>query len=143
MQGRFLTFDLEIKEINKSQKIYFYDFGIRNAIIRNFNRAEVRLDMGGLWGNFCIGERIKYNQNHRSFANIYFWRTYDQQEIYYIEEIGGVSIAMYLSTVRQQRQNYPIYSKKHTPNLSSRSSHLRISTNYFYSKTGLEKIALR
>jgi predicted AAA+ superfamily ATPase len=78
------------KEINKSQKIYFYDVGIRNLIIRNFNRAEVRLDMGGLWENFCIAERIKYNQNHRRFANMYFWRTYDQQEIDYIEEIDGI-----------------------------------------------------
>lgn len=78
------------KEINKSQKIYFYDVGIRNTIIRNFNQAEVRLDMGGLWENFCIAERIKYNQNHRRFANMYFWRTYDQQEVDYIEEIDGI-----------------------------------------------------
>ncbi|TVP53969.1 MAG: ATP-binding protein [Mongoliibacter sp.] len=77
------------KEINKSQKIYFYDLGIRNAIIRNFSPLDVRTDIGGLWENFCISERLKYNQNHRRFVNTYFWRTYDQQEIDYIEEVDG------------------------------------------------------
>jgi predicted AAA+ superfamily ATPase len=77
------------KEINKSQKIYFYDVGIRNAVIRNFNPMEVRTDVGGLWENFCITERIKFNENHRRFVNYYFWRTYDQQEIDYIEEVDG------------------------------------------------------
>ncbi|MCH6199796.1 ATP-binding protein [Aquiflexum sp. LQ15W] len=77
------------KEINKSQKIYFYDVGIRNAVIRNFNAVELRTDTGGLWENFCISERIKFNENHRRFVNSYFWRTYDQQEIDYLEEVDG------------------------------------------------------
>jgi predicted AAA+ superfamily ATPase len=77
------------KELAKSQKIYFYDVGIRNAIIRNFNEMNLRTDAGGLWENFCITERIKFNQNHRRFVNTYFWRTYDQKEIDYIEEKDG------------------------------------------------------
>ncbi|MBA4298883.1 hypothetical protein SAMN03080617_02113 [Algoriphagus alkaliphilus] len=77
------------KELAKSQKIYFYDVGIRNAVIRNFNEMNLRTDVGGLWENFCITERIKFNQNHRRFVNIYFWRTYDQKEIDYIEEKDG------------------------------------------------------
>ncbi|MFC5192714.1 ATP-binding protein [Algoriphagus aquatilis] len=77
------------KELAKSQKIYFYDVGIRNAVIRNFNELNLRTDAGGLWENFCITERIKFNQNHRRFINTYFWRTYDQKEIDYIEEKDG------------------------------------------------------
>jgi predicted AAA+ superfamily ATPase len=77
------------KELAKSQKIYFYDVGIRNAVIRNFNEMNLRTDAGGLWENFCITERMKFNQNHRRFVNTYFWRTYDQKEIDYIEEKDG------------------------------------------------------
>lgn len=77
------------KELAKSQKIYFYDVGIRNAVIRNFNEMNLRTDVGGLWENFCITERIKFNQNRRRFVNTYFWRTYDQKEIDYIEEKDG------------------------------------------------------
>lgn len=78
------------KEINKSQKFFFYDVGIRNTIIRNYNVSDLRTDTGGLWENFCIVERIKHNENHRNFVNTYFWRTYDQKEIDYIEEAAGM-----------------------------------------------------
>ena len=77
------------KEISKGQKIYFYDLGIRNALIRNFNPLTLRSDVGGLWENFCIVERLKLNANRRHFVNSWFWRTYDQKEIDYIEEEGG------------------------------------------------------
>jgi hypothetical protein len=77
------------KEIAKGQKIYFYDLGIRNALIQNFNPLAFRTDVVGLWENFCITERIKRNLNTRQFVNNYFWRTYDQKEIDYIEESGG------------------------------------------------------
>lgn len=77
------------KEINKSQKFFFYDVGIRNTIIRNYNDCDLRTDTGGLWENFCISERIKHNENHRNFVYTYFWRTYDQKEIDYIEEAAG------------------------------------------------------
>jgi uncharacterized protein len=77
------------KEIAKGQKIYFYDLGIRNALIRNFNPLNIRNDTGGLWENFCIVERMKFNMNQRRFVNCWYWRTYDQKEIDYIEEEGG------------------------------------------------------
>lgn len=76
-------------EIGKGQKIYFYDLGIRNALIRNFNQMKLRNDTGGLWENFCIVERMKFNLANRRFVNNYFWRTYDQKEVDYIEEEGG------------------------------------------------------
>lgn len=76
-------------EIAKGQKIYFYDLGIRNALIRNFNPMHIRNDTGGIWENFCIVERMKYNLNHRRFVNTWFWRTYDQKEVDFIEEDGG------------------------------------------------------
>ncbi len=77
------------KEISKSVKIYFYDLGIRNSLIQNFNQLEIRNDRGALWENFCIMERIKRNSNNRVFANYYFWRTYTQKEVDYIEERDG------------------------------------------------------
>lgn len=77
------------KEIVKSRKIYFWDLGIRNALISNFNSLNIRNDTGALWENFCIAERMKSNLNNRKFANVYFWRTYDQKEIDYIEDCNG------------------------------------------------------
>lgn len=78
------------KELGKSQKVYFYDTGIRNAIIRNHNEMHLRTDAGGLWENFCISERLKFNEFHRRKVNSFFWRTYDQKEIDYIEEKDGI-----------------------------------------------------
>ena len=76
-------------EIKKSRKIYFYDCGIRNALIRNFNSLELRSDVGALWENFCIAERIKSNQRKDLSPNQYFWRTYSQKEIDYLEDQDG------------------------------------------------------
>jgi hypothetical protein len=75
------------KEITKSPRIFFWDNGIRNALISNFNMPDLREDAGKLWENFCISERIKKQQYCETFANFYFWRTYDQQEIDLIEEV--------------------------------------------------------
>lgn len=77
------------KEISKSPRYFFWDNGIRNAIISNFNPPENRDDMGRLWENFCIAERIKCQKYHETFSEFYFWRTYDQQEIDLIEETNG------------------------------------------------------
>lgn len=77
------------KEISKSPRYFFWDNGIRNAIISNFNPPENRDDMGRLWENFCIAERIKRQKYHETFSEFYFWRTYDQQEIDLIEETNG------------------------------------------------------
>jgi predicted AAA+ superfamily ATPase len=77
------------KELSKLRKVYFYDLGVRNALINNFNPLELRQDVGALWENFFISERIKYNSNRRRVVNTYFWRTYDQAELDYLEEEGG------------------------------------------------------
>ncbi len=73
-------------ELTKLRKIYFYDTGIRNALINNLNRFELRQDVGQLWENFMISERMKYNCNRENFVNIYFWRTHQQQKLDYLEE---------------------------------------------------------
>ena len=77
------------KELSKMHKIYFYDTGIRNALISNFNPLQMRADAGALWENFWISERIKNNNNRARDVNKYFWRTYSQQEVDYVEEAGG------------------------------------------------------
>jgi len=73
-------------EIKKGKKIYFYDNGIRNAIIGNFLPLTSRTDNGALWENFLVSERIKFNNIHNHDVKEYFWRTTQQQEIDYIEE---------------------------------------------------------
>ena len=78
------------KELKRSRKIYFYDNGIRNSLIANFSPPELRGDTGALWENFFISERIKFLKNNNIWANTYFWRTQDQQEIDFIEERDGM-----------------------------------------------------
>ena len=78
------------KEVTKSDRWYFYDNGIRNAIIKNFNRLDMRQDTGELWENYLMTERLKYNSYSKNLVNTYFWRTYDQQEIDLIEEGSGM-----------------------------------------------------
>ncbi|MBI4710313.1 MAG: ATP-binding protein, partial [Nitrospirae bacterium] len=77
------------KEIYKTSKYYFADTGVRNALIRNFNPLNIRTDAGELFENWFIMEKIKHLSNSRQYANFYFWRTYDQQEIDLIEEREG------------------------------------------------------
>jgi len=77
------------KEITKSFKVYFFDNGIRNALINNFNPITLRNDIGALWENFCISERIKANSYNGKKVNFYFWRTYSQREVDYVEEVNG------------------------------------------------------
>lgn len=78
-------------ELKKMRKIYFFDTGVRNAIINNFNPFNLRQDVGGLWENFLISERVKYNNNHFLNKNIYFWRLRgkSKKEIDYLEDAGG------------------------------------------------------
>ena len=77
------------KEIRKMGKYYFYDLGIRNALIANFNDLDTRNDEGQLWENFMIVERLKANVYKKVHANYYFWRTYDGQEVDLVEERNG------------------------------------------------------
>lgn len=78
------------KEVSKTRKVYFYDLGIRNMVIKNFNDLSLRNDTGDLWENFCVLERLKYLEYALISANTFFWRTYDQKEIDYIEEREGM-----------------------------------------------------
>ena len=95
LEQAFIVFKLNAlscnkrKEISKSVKVYFYDLGIRNSLIQNYNPLNIRNDVGALWENFCIVERLKINNLKNNFVNLYFWRTYDQKEVDYIEEGGG------------------------------------------------------
>ena len=77
------------KEINKTSKYYFWDLGLRNALIQNFNQFSVRNDIGACFENMAIVERMKSLNNEGKTANFYFWRTYDQKEIDLIEEREG------------------------------------------------------
>ena len=77
------------KEITKSNRWYFHDNGIRNAIINNFTRLESRTDVGALWENYLASERVKYQNYTQKEAINYFWRTYDQQELDWLEEENG------------------------------------------------------
>lgn len=77
------------KEVTKSNKWYFYDNGVRNAIIANFSLIEMRNDVGRLWENYIISERLKYQHSQEWVVNNYFWRTYDGQEIDWVEDRNG------------------------------------------------------
>ncbi|MBI2426256.1 MAG: ATP-binding protein [Candidatus Kerfeldbacteria bacterium] len=94
-------------EIRRLRKIYFYDTGIRNAVIRNLNPLELRQDVGALWENFAMSERMKYHASHQQFINMYFWRTHTQQEIDLLEEKGGV-----LSGYEMKWSNTPLHVPK-------------------------------
>jgi len=76
-------------EIKTNKKIYFYDNGVRNMVIGNFNPIALRTDKGALWENFLISERVKQNEYKQSLARTYFWRTKQQQEVDFVEENGG------------------------------------------------------
>lgn len=102
-------------ELKSSRKIYFYDNGIRNALIANFSQIETRNDVGALWENFIISERMKKLSYDSIWRNTWFWRTRDQKEIDYIEEGDGQMFAYEFKwnpnakhkVPRQFLENYP------------------------------------
>ena len=77
------------KEVTKTSRYYFYDNGVRNALIENFNDLNIRNDVGELWENYIVMERIKKQEYKNIYASNYFWRTYDQKEIDWVEERSG------------------------------------------------------
>ncbi len=95
LEQTFILFHLPVftrnkrRELSKLRKIYFYDVGIRNAVINNFNPINKRDDLGALWENYMVVERMKYREYHRIEANQYFWRTYDGSEVDLVEEREG------------------------------------------------------
>ena len=80
-------------ELKRTRKVFFYDNGVRNAILNNFTPLSLRQDVGALWENFMVSERVKQNSYNRDFRKIYFWRTQTQQEIDLLEEKDGVLYA--------------------------------------------------
>ena len=102
------------KEIVKSHRWYFFDNGIRNAIINNYSPIAVRQDIGQLWENYVLSERMKHNEYTNNNVNSFFWRTYDQQEIDVIEEKNG-SINAFEIKWKQDKIKTPVAFKKAYP----------------------------
>lgn len=100
------------KEIAKGKKWYFYDNGLRNILIGNMNPIELRNDIGALWENYIISERIKFQKYQKMLVYNYFWRTYDQQEIDWIEDRGGVLHAFEFKWSPKKKPKQPIAWKK-------------------------------
>jgi uncharacterized protein len=94
-------------EISSSRKIYFYDTGIRNAVIDNFEPFAKRNDVGQLWENFVIAERMKANNYAERFRRGYFWRTHAQQEIDYVEDTGGKLYAYEFKWNTNKKAKFP------------------------------------
>ena len=90
------------KEIAKSKKWYFADNGIRNALIKNYTILELRTDVGALWEQYCLNERIKYNQYKKNDIQYFFWRTYDGQEVDFIEINNTIREAFECKYTRQK-----------------------------------------
>ncbi len=105
------------KEITKSSKYFFYDNGIRNAIIDNFHPISLRNDVGQLWENYILMERLKFQSYSGLYSYNYFWRTYDRQEIDLIEDRGGKLYA-YEMKYSQNKSRIPAAFKKSYPDAS-------------------------
>lgn len=113
-------------EVVKKNKYYFYDNGIRNAVVSNFNPIEKRDDLGPLWENFLVIERLKNQSYKKIYSNNYFWRTWDKKEIDWIEEKGGSLYAFEFKYQKSRKNNFPDF-KSIYPN-----SHMRIITKDNY-----------
>jgi len=115
------------KELKRGRKIYFFDNGIRNALLANFMLPELRTDIGALWENFIISERIKYLHYNNLWANSYFWRTQDQQEIDYIEERNGI---LYAFEIKWSTTKKPSLSKSFANTYPQHEYHIISLENY-------------
>ncbi len=126
---RLQTFSRNLRnEIKKNRKIYFYDNGIRNALIKNFNPLSLRSDVGALWENFFITERIKYLNNEQKMVNCYFWRTHSQQEVDYLEDSEGKLIAYEIKWNPRKKVRFPErFLKTYQPE----QTHVVHSKNFF------------
>jgi len=102
-------------EIRKNKKVYFYDTGVINAITRNFNALSNRNDVGALWENYMISERKKYLQQNQIEAELFFWRTTQQQEIDYIEKRGDRLLAVEFKWNENAKDKIPVTFTKAYP----------------------------
>ncbi|MCH8554734.1 MAG: DUF4143 domain-containing protein [Schleiferiaceae bacterium] len=122
LEKAFVVFKLQAmnnnqrNEIKNSRKIYFYDNGIRNAILQNFSPISLRTDIGALWENFLISERLKKNTYQRNFTQPYFWRNYSGHEIDYIESRDGSLSAFEFKWNPRKKVKIPSGFQKSYPN---------------------------
>lgn len=103
------------KEVSKAGKWYFYDNGIRNAVIGRFQPLAIRDDVGALWENYFISERMKLNSNQGNAKSLYFWKTYDHQEIDLVEE-NGSELTTFEIKWTEQKAKLPVAFAKAYPN---------------------------
>jgi hypothetical protein len=94
-------------ELKKGKKYYFYDNGIRNIVINNFQPLPLRIDKGALWENYLLSERLKHLHYNKLAPNTYFWRTHDQAEIDYIEEADGYLHATEIKWSPKSKKRFP------------------------------------
>lgn len=105
---RLGTFSRNLRnEIKTNKKIYFYDNGVRNALINNFQPVSLRNDIGALWENFLISERVKFLEYHKVNRDIFFWRTKFQQEIDFVETFDGKVLGFEFKWNPKQKVNFP------------------------------------
>jgi len=102
-------------ELKKSRKVYFFDNGIRNSLIANFEHIENRTDIGALWENYLVSERIKYLAYQQKWVNNLYWRTTEQQEIDYVEEENGQLSAFEFKWNPKTKGSVPISFRKTYP----------------------------
>lgn len=100
------------KEISKSKKIFFYDIGIRNALINNYNTLDTRQDLGAIWENFIIAERIKFRNIHKINRKAYFWRDYQSGEIDLVEELPDKLLGFEIKWKKQKVKAPAAWKKK-------------------------------
>lgn len=121
LEKTFVIFKLQAlnnnqrNEIKNSRKIYFYDNGVRNAILQNFNPLSLRNDVGALWENFLITERIKKSNYEKTYAFQYFWRTYYGQEVDFVESQNGNYHAFEFKWNEKKKVKPPSSFKKSYP----------------------------
>ncbi len=126
---RLRSFSRNVRnELKKSRKIYFYDNGVRNAILGNFSPVGSRTDIGMLWENFFISERMKFLHYNKIYARRYFWRTTQQQEIDYLEEYNGELTAFEIKWNAQKKVHFP---KTFIENYPGATVHLITRENFW------------
>lgn len=131
---RLRSFSRNVRnEIKKSRKIYFYDNGVRNAILGNFSKLESRTDAGALWENFFIAERMKHLHYNKMYPRRFFWRTTQQQEIDYLEEYDGKMQAFEIKLNPRARVNFP---KTFTNSYLEAQTHI-VNPDTFWRFTGM------
>ena len=132
---RIPSFSRNIRnELKKSRKIYFYDNGIRNAVIKQYNSLDLRDDVGALWENFLVSERMKFINYNFHYCNRYFWRTHAQQEIDYVEDKDGLLSAFEFKWNPKTKAKLPKAFSTAYPNSEFKTIH----RDNFYTFLGID-----